>query len=62
MSLAWAYAGVMSTYVPNIKVMGSSGTVICYIGQINIRIDTRDLDVLEVKFCMGSAGVEKVEN
>jgi hypothetical protein len=47
---------------PNIKVMRSSCTVIFYNGRIWIWIDTRDLDVLGVKVCMGSGGVEKAEN
>lgn len=46
--------------VPNIKIMCPSGTVVrC----IRIKIDTRDLDVLGVKVCMGSAGNQrKVES
>lgn len=47
---------------PNIEVMRSSGTVIFYNGRIWTGIDTRDLDVLGVKVCMGSGKVEKVEN
>lgn len=37
----------------------SSAVVICYNRIIDIKIDTRDLDVLGVNVCMGSVGRRK---